>query len=65
MYSGGVDMELSVAEVAKKYGVTTMAVRHWMKKGLPFSTKKIIGRKPFKVIKESDLDSFLNLSEDK
>ena len=51
----------SVAEIAEKFGVTTMAVRHWIKKGLKTETEKIIGVKPRMVIDPEDVKKFLGL----
>ena len=43
----------TVAEVAEHFGLTTMAVRHWIANGLPTETEKVIGMKPRMVM---DLD---------
>ena len=36
-------MKLTVAQTAEKYGVTSVAVRHWLNKGLKFETEKAWG----------------------
>lgn len=55
-------MKLTVAQIAEKYGVTSVAVRHWLNKGLKFETEKVIGIKPRKVIDPKDVDEFLGLT---
>lgn len=54
----------SVAEIAEQFGVTTMGVRYWISKGLPFKTEKIIGRKKRKVIDPDDVYKFLGIEKD-
>ncbi len=54
----------TVAEIAEQFGVTTMAVRHWIKKGLHTETERVIGVKPRMVIDPDDVKSFLGLKED-
>lgn len=56
-------MKLSVSKTAKQRGVTPMAVRHWLAKGLKHSTRREIGRKEYIVIDPKDVDKFLNLSD--
>jgi predicted transcriptional regulator len=51
----------TVAEIAKLYGVTHMAVRHWIKKGLKTKTERVIGIKPRMVIDPDDVKKFLGL----
>lgn len=51
----------TVSEIAKMYNVTTMGVRHWIKKGLPYEIEKVIGIKPRMVIDPNDVEEFLNL----
>ena len=56
-------MKLSVSETAETRGVTPMAVRYWLKKGLTHSTRREIGRKEYIVIDPKDVDEFLNLTD--
>lgn len=51
----------TVAEIAEQFGVTTMAVRHWIKKGLPYEIEKVIGIKPRMVIDPEEVKKFLGL----
>ncbi len=30
----------TIKEIAQEYGITTMAIRHWMKQGCPFEWEK-------------------------
>lgn len=53
----------TVSEIAKMYNVTTMAVRHWIKKGLPYTTERVIGVKPRMVINPDDVKKFLGLNK--
>ena len=56
-------LKLSVSETAANYGVTTMAVRHWLKKGLKHTTRREIGKKEYIVIDPKDVVKFLGLTE--
>lgn len=56
-------MKYSVAEIAEMYGVTSMAVRYWIKQGLEFSRRREIGRKEYIVINKKDVDKYLKLTE--
>lgn len=49
---------LTVKETAEKYGVTTMAVRLWIKDGLKYKTEKIIGIKPRMIIDPKDVEKY-------
>ena len=51
----------TVAEIAAEFGVTTMGVRHWIKRGLKTSTEKVVGIKPRTVINPDDVREFLKL----
>ena len=51
----------TVEEIAKAYGVTSMAVRFWIKKGLPYKIEKVIGIKPRIVIETKNVDNFLKI----
>ena len=55
---------ISVLETAKQRGVTTMAVRYWLKRGLEHTTRREIGRKEYIVIDPKDVDDFLNLTKE-
>jgi DNA-binding transcriptional MerR regulator len=57
------DKCLSVFETAKQRGVTPMAVRYWIKKGLKHSKERVIGKKEYIVINPKDVDTFLNLTK--
>ena len=54
----------TVSEVAEEFGVTSMAVRHWIAKGLPTETEKVIGIKPRMVIDLNDVYSFTGLKKE-
>ena len=56
-------MKLSVSETAEARGITPMAVRYWIKKGLKHTTRRELGRKEYIVIDTKDVDKFLNLTE--
>lgn len=49
---------LTVKEVSEKYGVSTMAVRHWINDGLPYKVEKIIGLKPRMIIDPKDVEKY-------
>ena len=51
----------TVAEIAAQFGVTTMGVRYWIKKGLKTSTEKVVGIKTRIVINPDDVREFLKL----
>ena len=51
----------TVAEIAAEFGVTSMGVRYWIKKGLKTSTEKVVGIKPRIVINPDDVREFLKL----
>ena len=51
----------TVAEIAKIYKVSTMGVRLWIKKGLPYKIEKVVGIKPRKVIDIKDVEEFLKV----
>ena len=51
--------ELTLQEIADHYGVSYVAVSNWIKNGLKFSTKKKIGRKPYKVSTIKNVESYL------
>lgn len=51
----------SIKEIAKIYGVTTMGVRYWIDKGLPYKMEKRLKYKPRIVIDPCEVDKFLDL----
>ena len=51
----------TVAEIAAEFGVTSMGVRYWIKKGLKTSTEKVVGIKPRIVINPDDVREFLQM----
>lgn len=53
-----------ISEIAKIYKVTPNGVRYWIEKGLKFETVKEIGKKPYKVINEKDVQDFLKLTKE-
>lgn len=55
--------KLTVQEIADMYGVTHVAVRQWIKKGLSYETEKVIGIKPRMIIDPNDVEKFLNLTK--
>jgi len=52
----------TVKELAAKYDVTSMAVRHWLNKGLPYEMEKVIGIKPRIIIDVNEAEKFLKLT---
>ncbi len=48
----------TIQEVANHYGVTYTAVRKWIDKGLPYTVKKSIGRKPTMMLDLADVEAF-------
>ena len=51
----------TVAEVSELLGVSTMAVRLWIKKGLKTETEKVIGLKPRMVIDLNEVYKFVGV----
>ena len=51
----------TVKEIAEIYGVTDMAVRLWIKKGLQYKTEKVLRLRPRKIIDIKDVDNFLKI----
>ncbi len=51
----------TVAEIAAEFGVTSMGVRYWIKKGLKHKTEKVIGIKTRIVINPDDVREFLQI----
>ena len=52
----------TVKEIAEYFGVTSMAVRHWLKnKNIPYEIEKVIGIKPRIIIDIEDVKKALNL----
>jgi len=49
----------TVKEISKMYNVTTMGVRYWINKGLPYTTVKVVGIKPRMMIYPKDVDDFI------
>ena len=54
--------KLTVKETAISRGVTSMAVRYWIKNGLEYTTRREIGKKEHIVIDPKDVDKYLNLT---
>jgi predicted site-specific integrase-resolvase len=53
----------TVSEVAKEFGVTKMAVYHWIKGGLLHKKERVIGKKERIIINSSDVVKFLKLTK--
>ena len=53
----------TIQEIAEKFGVTHMAVRLWIKKGLPFQKEKIIGTKTRMIVDPKDVVEFHKIKE--
>jgi excisionase family DNA binding protein len=54
------DEWLSVSEIAELFGVTTMAVRYWIKNGnLKGKQKREVGRKAYLVLNRLDIEDYL------
>jgi len=67
MLLGGENMSkkmYTVAEIADQFGVTTMGVRYWIKKGLPTELEKVIGIKPRIVIDPIEVKNFLGITDE-
>lgn len=55
----------TIKEVAEYYGVTTAAVRYWIKNmHIPYEWERVIGRKPRIVLDMRDVREALELSRD-
>lgn len=53
----------TIKEVAEKYNVTTMAVRHWIKKyDIETKTERVVGIKPRIILNILDLQKKLGLT---
>jgi len=61
MKGGIMNKMKTVREIAEDYQVTEIAVRKWLKKGLPYKIEKVIGIKPRIVIDPKDVEQFLKL----
>ena len=57
------DNKKTVSQIAEMFGVSSMGVRHWIKKGLPYTKEKVIGIKPRMVINPNDVYDFLELDK--
>lgn len=53
--------KFKVSDIAKRYGVTRGAVYHWLRGGLKYSSFREIGKKEYKIIDTTDVDTFLDL----
>jgi transposase len=53
------DGKLSVMEAAQKYKVSSASIYRWIKKGLPVTRKREIGRMAYIVIDADELEKFL------
>lgn len=54
------DKQLTTAEVAERYGVTTMTVIRWIRAGLFQGARRVgPGRRGIWLIPESDLEGFV------
>lgn len=58
-------MKKSVSEIAEEFGVTNMAVYHWIKKGLKHDTQNAIGKKEYIVIDPDDVYKFKGIEKPK
>ena len=52
---------ISIQKISNNFKVSEVAVRKWVKKGLPHRKEKIIGRRARIVIRKSDVKKFLKL----
>lgn len=51
---------MTLKEIAEEYGVTTMAVRYWIKDGnIETETEKVIGIKPRIVVEHERIKQYL------
>ena len=48
----------TVKEIAEMYGVTDVAVRQWLKNGLPYKKEKVIGVKTRTIINPKDVELY-------
>jgi len=53
-------MKLTVYEAAKKYKVTPLTIRNWIKDGVPFEVEKVIGIRPRMKVNTDDIEKYLN-----
>lgn len=55
-------MEKTIKEIAEDYNVTTMAVRHWIKKyEIETWYAREIGKKPYLVLRSKDIKDALKI----
>lgn len=55
----------TVQGIADKFGVSGVAVRNWLKDGLPYKLEKIIGRKTRIIIDVADVYNYHKSKEKK
>lgn len=55
---------MKVLEVAKLHNVSALTVYNWIRKGLKFRVVKQIGKKPYKIITDDNLNEFLGVKKD-
>lgn len=55
----------TVVEIAKEFGVTKMAVYHWVNGGLPHKKERVIRRRERTIIDPEDVVKFLGLTNRK
>ena len=48
----------TVQEIATMFGVSSVAVRNWLKDGLPYQKEKVIGIKTRTVIEPADVYNY-------
>lgn len=53
------DRENTITQLAKRFGVSETTIRNWTYDGLKTKTKKVIGKRKFKIVMESDLQEYL------
>ena len=51
----------TINQMAKRFNVTGITIRNWIKKGLKYRKEKIIGKKERMIVSIKDVDKFLNL----
>ncbi len=49
----------TIKQVADHYGVSYMAVRNWVKDGLPYTVQKVVGLKPRMMLDMDDVGEYL------
>jgi DNA-binding transcriptional MerR regulator len=53
------DTEYTISELAERFGVSETTIRNWTYDGLKTESRKVIGKRRYKVVMSSELNRFL------